>query len=112
MVEAPGGASTLTQEPNCESSAPALALKLYLVRIVGPRRFCRYGVGTPFAVMKRSTNSLIGQVAAVNGLLVVATLSPASAAASVNLSTQAQLTQFRLLALTIVLSLVINMMMI
>jgi two-component system sensor histidine kinase UhpB len=62
--------------------------------------------------MKRSTNSLIGQVVAVNVLLVVATLFAASAAASLNLSTQDQRTQFALLALTIVLVLLINMLMI
>jgi len=62
--------------------------------------------------MKRSTNSLIGQIVAVNVLLVVATLFAASAAASLNLSTQDQRTQFALLALTIVLILLINMLMI
>ena len=62
--------------------------------------------------MKRSTNSLIGQIVAVNVLLVVATLFAASAAASLNLSTQDQRTQFALLALTIVLVLLINMLMI
>ncbi len=62
--------------------------------------------------MKRSTNSLIGQVVAVNVLLVVATLFAASAAASLNLSTQDQRTQFALLALTIVLILLTNMLMI
>src|SRR4051794_17970697 len=62
--------------------------------------------------MKRSTNSLIGQVVAVNVLLVVATLFAASAAASLNLSTQDQRTQFALLALTIVLVLLVNMLMV
>src|SRR5688500_6803987 len=62
--------------------------------------------------MKRSTNSLIGQIVAVNVLLVVATLFAASAAASLNLSTQDQRTQFALLALTIVLVLLMNMLMI
>ena len=62
--------------------------------------------------MKRSTNSLIGQIVAVNVLLVVATLFAASAAASLNLSTRDQRTQFALLALTIVLVLLINMLMI
>jgi two-component system sensor histidine kinase UhpB len=62
--------------------------------------------------MKRSTNSLIGQVVAVNVLLVVTTLFAASAAASLNLSTQDQRTQFALLALTIVLVLMVNMLMV
>ena len=62
--------------------------------------------------MKRSTNSLIGQVVAVNVLLVVATLFAASAAASLNLSTQDQRSQFALLALTIVLVLLVNMLMV
>ena len=62
--------------------------------------------------MKRSTNSLIGQVVAVNVLLVVTTLFAASAAASLNLSTQDQRTQFALLALTIVLVLLVNMLMV
>lgn len=62
--------------------------------------------------MKRSTNSLIGQVVAVNVLLVVSTLFAASAAANLNLSTQDQRTQFALLALTIVLVLLVNMLMV
>lgn len=62
--------------------------------------------------MKSSTNSLIGQVVAVNVLLVVATLFAASAAASMNLATQDQRTQFALLALTIVLVLLVNMLMV
>ena len=54
--------------------------------------------------MKRSTNSLIGQVVAVNVLLVVATLFAASAAASLNLHIDDdQRRTFALLALTIVL---------
>src|SRR3954462_10500437 len=70
------------------------------------------GWGPHLRRMKRSTNSLIGQIVAVNVLLVVATLFAASAAASLNLSTQDQRTQFALLALTIVLVLLINMLMI
>src|SRR5919107_5702113 len=62
--------------------------------------------------MKRSTNSLIGQVVAVNVLLVVATLFAASAAASLNLAAQDNRTRFALLALTIVLVLLVNMLMI
>jgi two-component system, NarL family, sensor histidine kinase UhpB len=62
--------------------------------------------------MQRSTNSLIGQVVAVNVLLVVTTLFAASAAASLNLATQDQRTQFALLALTIVLVLLVNVLMV
>jgi two-component system sensor histidine kinase UhpB len=62
--------------------------------------------------MKRSTNSLIGQIVAVNVLLVVTTLFAASAAASLNLATQDNRTRFALLALTIVLVLLVNMLMI
>src|SRR5918997_1857973 len=62
--------------------------------------------------MKRSTNSLIGQVVAVNVLLVVTTLFAASVAASLNLQVQDHRTQFALLALTIVLVLLVNMLMI
>jgi two-component system sensor histidine kinase UhpB len=62
--------------------------------------------------MKRSTNSLIGQIVAVNVLLVFSTLFAASAAASLNLATQDNRTRFALLALTIVLLLLVNMMMI
>jgi two-component system sensor histidine kinase UhpB len=62
--------------------------------------------------MKRSTNSLIGQVVAVNVLLVVATLFAASAAASLNLYVGDQRSLFALLALTIVLVLLVNMMMV
>jgi len=62
--------------------------------------------------MKRSTNSLIGQIVAVNVLLVVTTLFAASAAASLNLATADNRTRFALLALTIVLVLLVNMLMI
>jgi two-component system, NarL family, sensor histidine kinase UhpB len=62
--------------------------------------------------MKRSNNSLIGQIVAVNVLLVVATLFAATAAASLNLRTNDQRMQFALLALTIVLILLVNMLMI
>lgn len=66
----------------------------------------------PIFAMKRSTNSLIGQIVAVNVLLVVTTLFAASAAASLNLATEDDRTQFALLALTIVLVLLVNMLMI
>jgi two-component system sensor histidine kinase UhpB len=62
--------------------------------------------------MKRSTNSLIGQVVAVNVLLVFATLFAASAAASLDLRIDDQRTTFGMLALTIVLVLLVNMMMV
>jgi two-component system sensor histidine kinase UhpB len=61
--------------------------------------------------MKRETNSLIGQIVAVNVLLVVATLFAASAAASLDLQTHDDRTRFALLALSIVLVLAVNLMM-
>ena len=61
--------------------------------------------------IKRSQTSLVGQVVAVNVLLVVATLFAASAAASLNLELDDQRIQFALLALTIILGLLVNMMM-
>jgi two-component system sensor histidine kinase UhpB len=61
--------------------------------------------------MKRETNSLIGQIVAVNVLLVVTTLFAASAAASLDLATHDDRAKFTLLALTIVLVLLVNMLM-
>jgi two-component system sensor histidine kinase UhpB len=61
--------------------------------------------------MKRDTNSLIGQIVAVNVLLVVSTLFAASAAASLDLATHDDRTKFTLLALTIILVLLLNMLM-
>ena len=62
--------------------------------------------------MKRSTNSLIGQIVAVNVLLVVSTLFAASAAASLDMAFEDHRTRFALLALTIILVLLVNMLMI
>jgi two-component system sensor histidine kinase UhpB len=59
----------------------------------------------------RHNTSLAGQVVAVNVLLVVATLFAASAAANLNLGVHDQRWSFALLALTIVLVLLVNMMM-
>ena len=59
----------------------------------------------------RQKNSLAGQVVAVNVLLVVATLFAASAAANLNLDLHDDRLSFALLALTIVLVLLVNMMM-
>ena len=59
----------------------------------------------------RSQTSLVGQVVAVNVLLVVATLFAASAAASMNLELDDQRIQFTLLAMTIILALLVNMLM-
>lgn len=59
----------------------------------------------------RKQNSLVGQVVAINVLLVVATLFAASAASSLNLAILDQRWSFALLALTIVLMLLVNMMM-
>src|SRR3954447_8914048 len=60
---------------------------------------------------RKQTPSLIGQVVAVNVLLVVATLFAASAAANLNLTIKDQRWSFALLALTIVLVLLVNMIM-
>jgi two-component system sensor histidine kinase UhpB len=111
-VEAPGGASTLTKNPLRKLGRRLVRSKLLLFRVVGGPGSCRYGVQTPFDSMKRSTNSLIGQVVAVNVLLVVATLFAATAASSLNLRTHDQRGQFALLALTIILVLLVNMLMI
>jgi two-component system sensor histidine kinase UhpB len=61
--------------------------------------------------MTRRSNSLAGQILAVNVLLVVATLFAASAAASMNLELDGQRWQFLLLAMTTLLVLLVNMMM-
>ncbi len=59
----------------------------------------------------RHQTSLAGQVVAVNVLLVVATLFAATAAANLNLALHDERLSFMLLALTIVLVLLVNMMM-
>src|SRR3954467_13345747 len=70
------------------------------------------GSGPHFPVRPRShTPSLVGQVVAVNALLVVATLFAASAAANLDLNLHDERLSFALLALTIVLVLLVNMMM-
>jgi two-component system sensor histidine kinase UhpB len=60
---------------------------------------------------RNDSNSLIGQVVATNVLMVVATVFAASAAASLNLEVGDQRAQFALLALSIVLVLLVNMLM-
>jgi len=60
---------------------------------------------------RSDSNSLIGQVVATNVLMVVATVFAASAAASLNLEFRDQRAQFSLLALSIVLVLLVNMLM-
>src|SRR3954466_11104324 len=60
---------------------------------------------------RKQTPSLAGQVVAVNVLLVVATLFAASAAANLDLAIKDQRWSFALLALTIVLVLLVNMIM-
>src|SRR3954463_8352706 len=60
---------------------------------------------------RKQTPSLAGQVVAVNVLLVVATLFAASAAANLDLAIKDQRWSFALLALTIVLVLLMNMLM-
>src|SRR3954463_8060266 len=59
----------------------------------------------------RSNTSLVGQVLAVNVLLVVATLFAATAAANLDLELRDQRWEFLLLAMTIILVLLVNMMM-
>ena len=61
--------------------------------------------------LRLKTSSLAGQVVAVNVLLVVATLFAATAAANLNLDLHDERLSFLLLALTIVLVLLVNMMM-
>jgi two-component system sensor histidine kinase UhpB len=60
----------------------------------------------------RSQTSLLGQVVAVNVLLVVATLFAASAAANLDLELRDQRSEFALLALTIILILLVNILMV
>ena len=60
---------------------------------------------------RSDSNSLVGQVVATNVLMVVATVFAASAAASLNLEVGDQRAQFALLALSIVLVLLVNMLM-
>jgi two-component system sensor histidine kinase UhpB len=59
----------------------------------------------------RTHTSLVGQVLAVNVLLVVATLFAATAAANLNLELRDQRLDFGLLAMTIILVLLVNLMM-
>src|SRR5204863_8593579 len=66
---------------------------------------------SPKMTRRKQTTSLAGQVVAVNVLLVVATLFAASAAANLNLTIKDQRWSFALLALTIVLVLLVNMIM-
>jgi two-component system, NarL family, sensor histidine kinase UhpB len=59
----------------------------------------------------RSNSSLVGQILAVNVLLVVATLFAATAAANLDLELRDQRWEFLLLAMTIILVLLVNMLM-
>src|SRR3954468_15905748 len=65
----------------------------------------------PQMKLRTQTSSLAGQVVAVNALLVVATLFAASVAANLNLALHDERWSFALLALTIILVLLVNMMM-
>jgi two-component system sensor histidine kinase UhpB len=65
----------------------------------------------PIFMRRSNSNSLIGQVLAVNVLLVTATLFAASAAAGLNLAVEDQRWQFGLLAAAIVLVLSVNILM-
>jgi two-component system, NarL family, sensor histidine kinase UhpB len=60
---------------------------------------------------RSDSNSLVGQVLATNVLMVVATIFAASAAASLDLAVGDQRAQFALLALSILLVLLVNMLM-
>jgi two-component system sensor histidine kinase UhpB len=60
---------------------------------------------------RSDSNSLVGQVVATNVLMVVATIFAASAAASLNLEVADERAQFLMLALSIVLVLLVNMLM-
>src|SRR5436190_21403152 len=66
---------------------------------------------SPKMTRRKQTTSLAGQIVAVNVLLVVATLFAASAAANLDLTIKDQRWSFALLALTIVLVLLVNMIM-
>ena len=66
--------------------------------------------GDPIFSMKRR-DSLIGQVLGVNVLMVTATLFAASVAAGLDLSVQGQRWQFLVLAMSIMLTLLVNMLM-
>ena len=61
--------------------------------------------------ISKTHTSLVGQVLAVNVLLVVATLFAATAAANLDLELRDQRWEFLLLAMTIILVLLVNMMM-
>jgi two-component system sensor histidine kinase UhpB len=65
----------------------------------------------PIFMRRSNSNSLIGQILAINVLLVTATLFAASAAAGLNLAVEDQRWQFALLAATIVLVLCVNILM-
>src|SRR3954454_7995797 len=111
-IEAPRGA------PRRPQSGGAARLRRLKARVnsVGTWAFCRYGVRTPYVraptmKLRSQTKSLAGQVVAVNVLLVVATLFAASAAANLNLAIRDERWAFLLLALTILLVLLVNMLM-
>src|SRR5919197_2761542 len=61
--------------------------------------------------LRRESTSLIGQILAVNVLLVCSTLFAASAAAGLDLTISGQRWQFLLLAMAIILVLLVNLMM-
>src|SRR3954454_14032886 len=61
--------------------------------------------------LRRESTSLIGQVLAVNVLLVCATLFAASAAAGLDLTISGQRWQFLLLTMAIILVLLVNLLM-
>src|SRR5947208_10222754 len=81
-----------------------------LLPIWGDDPICPIG-DRPYMKLRSQTTSLAGQVLAVNVLLVVATLFAASAAANLNLAIRGERWSFLLLALTILLVLLVNMIM-
>ena len=101
----------MTQGNSFAEAVPAQVHQV-CIPIVVAARFCRYGVRTPSFMRTRSdSNSLVGQVVATNVLMVVATVFAASAAASLDLAVGDDRAQFALLALSIVLVLLVNMLM-
>ena len=77
--------------------------------IVGPTHVTTYRVGTPFVIPMRRRESLAGQVVAINVLLVVVVVFAASAAAGLNLTISDERLRFGALAVSIILLLLTNM---
>src|SRR5437764_15062772 len=89
-----------------------------LLGVRGSCQQCRTGLLLPiwgedpiFMTLRRESTSLIGQILAVNVLLVCATLFAASAAAGLDLTISGQRWKFLLLAMAIILVLLVNLLM-